>query len=86
MTLKIAIGKTIHRLRTERGMTVRAFQPHVSIGHLSPVERGLKEASNEMLENIATALDLSTADLLKEVVKELEDNEQRTTVTSEASH
>lgn len=56
-----------------RNLSVKA---HVSLGHLSDVERGHKQASNELLESIALGLDLSPADLIKEIhdyLKEVED-------------
>ena len=62
MNLKTAIGKTIHRIRTSQGMTMRMLEPHVSIGHLSPVERGLKEVSNDMVDNISVAFQMTTAE------------------------
>jgi transcriptional regulator with XRE-family HTH domain len=52
-------------------MSLRQVQ-HISMAHLSEVERGRKEASSVMLETIAKSFHISTADLLKEVYKELE--------------
>ena len=43
----------------------------VSLGYLSEVERGQKEASSELLASICDALDLELADLLAEVSLEL---------------
>jgi hypothetical protein len=39
----------------------------VSLGYLSEVERGQKEASSELLASICDALDVELADLLAEV-------------------
>jgi transcriptional regulator with XRE-family HTH domain len=39
----------------------------VSLGHLSDIERGNKQASNQMLEAIAKGLDISTTQLIGEV-------------------
>jgi transcriptional regulator with XRE-family HTH domain len=78
MKLTNAIGGTIRELRQERCMNLRSLseKAHISLGHLSDVERGAKQASNELLESIAIGLDLSPADLIKEVydyLKEVED-------------
>jgi transcriptional regulator with XRE-family HTH domain len=78
MKLTNAIGGTIRELRQERNMNLRSLsaKSHVSLGHLSDVERGNKQASNELLESIAFGLDLSPADLIKEIhayLKEAED-------------
>ena len=43
----------------------------VSLGYLSEVERGQKEASSELLASICDALDVELADLLAEVSLEL---------------
>jgi transcriptional regulator with XRE-family HTH domain len=43
----------------------------VSLGYLSEVERGQKEASSELLASICDALDVELADLLAEVSVEL---------------
>ena len=47
----------------------------MSLGYLSEVERGQKEASSELLASICDALDLELADLLAEVSLELRGGE-----------
>lgn len=37
---------------------------YVSIGHLSEVERGVKEASSAVIEGLANGLDLETYELI----------------------
>jgi transcriptional regulator with XRE-family HTH domain len=44
----------------------------VSLGYLSEIERGQKEASSELLASICDALGLRLADLLREVSDDLE--------------
>lgn len=44
----------------------------MSLGYLSEVERGVKEASSELLSAICRALDLRLADLLVEVADALD--------------
>ena len=74
MHLQIAIGGTIRQLRKERNMSLRELTPYVSIGHLSDIERGNKEASTHILELIAEGLNISTSQLLLEIYNHLEEN------------
>ena len=69
LLLREAIGGTLRRARTERRRTLRevSHQARVSLGYLSEVERGRKEASSELLSAICEALDFSLSDLLVEV-------------------
>ena len=72
MQLQEAIGGTIRQLRKERKLSLRQLTPYVSIGHLSDIERGNKEASTHILELIAEGLNLSTSQLLLEIYNYLE--------------
>lgn len=74
MELRYAVGNTIRRIRKEQFLTLRdvAQKQYISLGHLSDIERGTKEASNQMIELIARGLHLSTAQLLKEIYEYLE--------------
>ena len=53
-----AVGQTLRAARTSQGRTLRdvARDARVSLGYLSEVERGQKEASSELLNAICTAL------------------------------
>lgn len=55
-----ALGETIYQARVEKGLILRelSLRAQVSVGHLSEVERGMKEASSEVLEAIARGLDV----------------------------
>jgi transcriptional regulator with XRE-family HTH domain len=66
--MREAIGDTLRRARTERRRTLRdvSRRARVSLGYLSEVERGRKEASSELLAAICEALDISLPDLLTE--------------------
>ncbi len=66
--MREAIGGTLRRARTERRRTLRdvSRRARVSLGYLSEVERGRKEASSELLAAICEALDISLPDLLTE--------------------
>jgi len=49
----------------------------VSLGYLSEVERGRKEASSELLAAICTALDVSLSEVLHEVSEDLAREERK---------
>jgi transcriptional regulator with XRE-family HTH domain len=49
----------------------------VSLGYLSEVERGRKEASSELLAAICGALDVSLSEVLREVSDDLARDERR---------
>lgn len=60
------LGDVLRDLRTERGMTMRDVSKGalMSLGYLSEVERGVKEASSETLAAIAGALDVPLSSIL----------------------
>ena len=63
--LRTQLGNTLrgHRLRQRRTLRDVSGRARVSLGYLSEVERGQKEASSELLASICDALDLELADL-----------------------
>jgi len=67
--LRTHIGSALRSARIEQGRTLRdvAKSARVSLGYLSEVERGHKEASSELLNAICTALDLSLSAILVDV-------------------
>lgn len=67
MLLRWVIGDCLRQARLAQGRTLRevAEAAGVSIGHLSAVERGLKEFSSEVLAAICRALGLDLGDLLE---------------------
>jgi transcriptional regulator with XRE-family HTH domain len=71
--LRTQLGTTLrgHRLRQRRTLRDVSGRARVSLGYLSEVERGQKEASSELLASICDALDVELADLLAEVSSEL---------------
>jgi transcriptional regulator with XRE-family HTH domain len=77
--LRTQLGTTLrgHRLRQRRTLRDVSGAARVSLGYLSEVERGQKEASSELLASICDALDLELADLLAEVSEELRGTEGR---------
>ena len=71
--LRTQLGNSLrgHRLRQRRTLRDVSGAARVSLGYLSEVERGQKEASSELLASICDALELELADLLAEVSLEL---------------
>ena len=67
--LRTHIGSALRAARIEQGRTLRdvAKSARVSLGYLSEVERGHKEASSELLNAICAALDLSLSAILVDV-------------------
>lgn len=67
--MREALGETLRRTRTGQGRTLRevSADARVSLGYLSEVERGQKEASSELLAAICSALDVPVADVMSDV-------------------
>ncbi|NDE71413.1 MAG: XRE family transcriptional regulator [Actinobacteria bacterium] len=67
--LRTHIGHSLRAARISQGRTLRevAREARVSLGYLSEVERGQKEASSELLNSICLALNLSLSAVLVEV-------------------
>jgi transcriptional regulator with XRE-family HTH domain len=63
------LGDVLRNLRVERGMTLRAVsaEARVSLGYISEIERGQKEASSELLASLCGALQVPLSDVLREV-------------------
>jgi transcriptional regulator with XRE-family HTH domain len=66
MLLRDALGETLRDARTRQSRTLRdvSTAANVSLGYLSEVERGRKEASSELLASICDALDVRLSDVL----------------------
>lgn len=71
--LREVLGDVLRRARTKQGRTLREVSDaaRVSLGYLSEVERGRKEASSELLSAICTALDVPLSQLLVEAGEQL---------------
>ena len=71
--LRQVIGEELRRRRMVQKRTLRQVSnlAQVSLGYLSEVERGQKEASSELLASIANALDTPLSELLAGVAKEV---------------
>jgi len=68
-----ALGSELRRRRLAQGRTLRDVSAHakVSLGYLSEIERGEKEASSELLYAICAALDVPLSDLLLSLGREI---------------
>lgn len=64
--LREVIGDVLRRSRTTQGRTLREVSDsaRVSLGYLSEVERGRKEASSELLSAICGALEVPLSSVL----------------------
>ncbi|MCF2532805.1 helix-turn-helix domain-containing protein [Yinghuangia soli] len=71
--LRRLLGDVLRRQRQRQGRTLREVSSaaRVSLGYLSEVERGQKEASSELLASICEALDVRMSIVLREVSDEL---------------
>ncbi|MDR0945773.1 MAG: helix-turn-helix domain-containing protein [Bifidobacteriaceae bacterium] len=69
MLLRNKLGEVLrtNRLRQRRTLRDVAKEARVSLGYLSEVERGQKEASSELLASICQALDIPLWATLREV-------------------
>ncbi len=67
--LRHLLGDALRRLRLRQGRTLREVSgsARVSLGYLSEVERGQKEASSELLAAICSALKTPLSQVLREV-------------------
>jgi transcriptional regulator with XRE-family HTH domain len=67
--LRQLLGDVLRRLRIRQGRTLRevSASARVSLGYLSEVERGRKEASSELLAAICQALDTPLSQVFREV-------------------
>jgi transcriptional regulator with XRE-family HTH domain len=63
------LGDALRAQRMRRGMTLRevSAEARVSLGYISEIERGQKEASSELLSSLCSALDLPLSVVLREV-------------------
>jgi len=72
--LRSHIGRALRSARIAQGQTLRQLsrEASVSLGYLSEIERGQKEASSELLSAICDALALSIPNLLLEVSRSMQ--------------
>lgn len=87
MLVREAVGLTLRAARTAQHRTLRdvARSARVSLGYLSEVERGQKEASSELLNAICCALGLSLSGVFSDVSVELATHEGVTLTVVDAA-
>ncbi len=63
------LGEVLRAQRMRQGRTLRqvSAEARVSLGYISEIERGQKEASSELLASICGALDVPLSEILSEV-------------------
>ena len=63
------LGDVLRTHRMRRGLTLRevSAEARVSLGYISEIERGQKEASSELLASLCDALDVPLSAVLREV-------------------
>ncbi len=63
------LGEVLRTQRMRQGRTLRQLSAdaRVSLGYISEIERGQKEASSELLASICAALDVPLSEILSEV-------------------
>lgn len=73
LLLREVIGSNLraHREYQKRSLRDVSASARVSLGYLSEIERGRKEASSELLACICDALDLELAELLDDASTDL---------------
>jgi XRE family transcriptional regulator, stress-response regulator len=71
--LRQLLGDVLRQLRLRQSRTLREVSgsARVSLGYLSEVERGQKEASSELLSSICKALGVPLSHVLREVADQL---------------
>jgi transcriptional regulator with XRE-family HTH domain len=79
------LGDVLRAQRMRRGMTLRevSAEARVSLGYISEIERGQKEASSELLSSLCSALDLPLSVVLREVSDLVALEESLTAATSD---
>ena len=67
--LRRLLGDVLRDQRMQRGMTLRevSAEARVSLGYISEIERGQKEASSELLASLCSALEVPLSEVLREV-------------------
>lgn len=66
---RLLLGEALRARRMERGLTLRevSAEARVSLGYISEIERGQKEASSELLASLCGALEMPLSLLLHNV-------------------
>ncbi|NUS43169.1 MAG: helix-turn-helix transcriptional regulator [Mycobacteriaceae bacterium] len=87
LLLREALGESLRRARVAQSRTLRevSTSARVSLGYLSEVERGRKEASSELLASICEALDVPLSDVLADAGESLAHEAARASASASAA-
>jgi len=79
LLFRASLGAVLRAERMRQGMTLleRSSAARVSLGYISEIERGHKEASSELLAALCAALDLRLSEVLREVSASVAVEERR---------
>lgn len=82
-----ALGTALRAERMRRGMTLRELsgRARISLGYISEVERGHKEASSELLASLCEALELPLSRVLRVVSDDIATHEAQPDVVASAA-
>jgi transcriptional regulator with XRE-family HTH domain len=73
MRYRTALGHVLRTVRVEQDRTLRSVcGKHMSISHLSSVERGRQEISSEMLEQVCERLGVKVSMVVSQASQVLE--------------
>ena len=78
LLFRASLGDVLRAERMRQSMTLRELSSlaRVSLGYISEIERGQKEASSELLAALCEALDVPLSGVLREVSDHVEIREQ----------
>ena len=73
----IVVGQVIALFRKRKGVSQEVLSGLADIGrtHLSAIERGERKPTLETLYRISTALDVKMSDIVREIEKQLNDDQ-----------
>jgi transcriptional regulator with XRE-family HTH domain len=73
LLMRESLGAVLRAERMRRGLTLRELsaRARISLGYISELERGQKEASSELLAALCDALDVRLSEVLHEVSLDL---------------
>lgn len=82
-----SLGAVLRAERMQRGMTLRELsgRARISLGYISEVERGQKEASSELLAALCEALEVPLSAVIRVVSDEIAAHEAPTGVVASAA-
>ncbi len=87
LLFRASLGDVLRAERMRQGMTLRELSSsaRVSLGYISEIERGQKEASSELLAALCEALDVPLSDVLRQVSEHVERQELALEIVTEPS-